>query len=207
MRTFWIASLGIGLALFAAEGIAQDVEHGADDYKLCASCHGFKGEGNALVNAPALAGQEHWYLERQLRNFRDGIRGASQDDAQGYTMAEMTRGLDSDEKIADIVAYIGKLPAPSPENAVDGDPERGKGHYAACAACHGTAGEGNSALNAPALTTTADWYQARALKLFKEGLRGTHADDVYGQQMRPMAGVLADDAAIRDVVSYINTLK
>jgi len=207
MRNFTVAAVTIGLALFSVQSLAQDVEHGAEDYKLCASCHGFKGQGNPLVNAPALAGQEDWYLERQIRNFRDGVRGASTDDAQGYAMAQMTRGLASDETISDIIAYIGKLPAPKPENTVDGDASRGKNHYAACAACHGAAAEGNPALNAPALSTTGDWYQVRQLQLFKEGLRGAHPDDTYGQQMRPMAGVLADDAAIRDVASYINSLK
>jgi len=207
MRILTIVSLSMGLALIAAETLAQDVEHGAEDYKLCASCHGFKGEGNPLVNAPALASQEDWYLERQIRHFRDGVRGASADDVHGYAMAQMTRGLVSDVTIADIVAYIGKLPPPSPENTVRGDTDRGKTHYSACAACHGGAAEGNASLNAPALATTDDWYQVRQLKLFKEGLRGAHADDIYGQQMRPMAVVLADDAAIRDVVSYINSLK
>jgi len=207
MRIFTIASLAIGLTLFSAETLAQDVGHGAEDYKLCASCHGFRGEGNPLVNAPALASQEDWYLERQIKNFRDGIRGASSDDVHGYAMAQMTRGLSSDEQILDIVAYIGTLPAPKPADTVDGDASRGKTHYAACAACHGATAEGNPALNAPALSTTGDWYQVRQLELFKEGLRGAHADDTYGQQMRPMAGVLADDAAIRDVAKYINSLK
>jgi len=207
MRILTIASLTVGLALFATESLAQDVEHGAEDYKVCASCHGFKGEGNALVNAPALASQEDWYLNRQIRNFRDGVRGASKEDVHGQTMALMTRGLESDEMIDDIIAYIGKLPAPDPQDTVDGDPVRGKTHYAACAACHGAAAEGNPILNAPALTTTEDWYQARQLTLFKAGLRGAHANDVYGQQMRPMAAVLVDAAAVRDVVSYINSLK
>ena len=71
----------------------------------------------------------------------------------------------------------------------------------------GNAAEGNPALNAPSLATTDDWYQVRQLQLFKQGLRGAHADDTYGQQMRPMAGLLADDSAINDVVSYINSLK
>lgn len=207
MRILTIASLTVGLALFAAESLAQNVAHGAEDYKLCASCHGFKGEGNALVNAPALASQEDWYLDRQIRNFRDGIRGTSKDDVHGQAMALMTRGLKTDEMIADIVAYIGKLPAPNLQETVDGDAARGKTHYSACAACHGAAGEGNPALNAPALATTDDWYQERQLTLFKAGHRGAHAKDIYGQQMRPMAGVLVDDAAIRDVVSYINSLK
>jgi len=207
MRNLSIASVVVGLALFAAESTAQNVEHGADEYKLCASCHGFKGQGNQLVNTPALASQEPWYLERQIRNFRDGVRGNSVDDVHGHTMALMSSGLESDEQVADIVAYIGKLPAPVPQNTVEGDAARGQSHYAACAACHGAEAEGNAALNAPSLVTTDDWYQVRQLKLFKQGLRGAHADDTYGQQMRPMASVLVDDAAIRDVVSYINTLK
>lgn len=207
MRILTFAGLTIALALSAAQCLAQDVEHGADDYKLCASCHGFKGQGNPLVNAPALAGQEDWYLERQIRNFREGVRGASSADTHGYAMAQMTRGLKSDETISDIVAYIGNLPMPELQSTVDGDADRGKNYYSTCVACHGVAAEGNPALNAPALATTGDWYQVRQLRLFKEGLRGAHPDDTYGQQMRPMAGVLADDAAMRDVASYINTLR
>jgi len=113
MRILTIASLAVGLVLFSSQSLAQDVGHGAEDYKLCASCHGFKGEGNALVNAPALASQEDWYLERQIKNFRDGIRGNSPDDAHGQVMATMARGLTSDEMIADIVAYIGNCPLPA----------------------------------------------------------------------------------------------
>lgn len=207
MRNVTVAAVTFGLALFSVQSLAQNVEHGAEDYKLCASCHGFKGQGNPLVNAPALAAQEDWYLDRQIRNFRDGVRGASTDDTHGYAMAQMTRGLNSDKTISDIVAYIGKLPKPKPESTVDGDASRGKNFYSTCAACHGAAAEGNAALNAPALSTTGDWYQVRQLQLFKEGLRGAHPDDIYGQQMRPMAGVLADDAAMRDVASYINSLK
>lgn len=207
MRILTIVILTIGLALFASKSSAQDVAHGAEDYKLCAGCHGFKGEGNVLVNAPALAAQEDWYLERQIRNFRDGIRGTSGDDQHGQAMALMARGLTSDEMIADIVAYIGKLPAPLPDNTVSGDTALGKTLYSTCSACHGANGEGNVALNSPSLTTTADWYQVRQLVLFKAGLRGAHAKDIYGQQMRPMAEMLTDDAAIRNVVSYVNSLK
>jgi cytochrome c oxidase subunit 2 len=206
MRIITIAGLTVGLTLFTAVSLAQDVGHGAEDYKLCASCHGFKGQGNQLVNAPAIAGQEDWYLKRQLGNFREGIRGASVEDSHGSAMASMTRGLDSDEKIADIVAYIGTLPTPDVASTIDGDLNSGRTQYAPCAACHGAMAEGNSALNAPALATTGDWYQLRQLQLFKDGLRGAHSDDVYGQQMRPMVGVLADDKAMRDVVAYISSL-
>lgn len=195
------------MAFFALDGQAQDVNHGKDDYKLCASCHGFNGAGNQLVNAPALAGQESWYLQRQLVNFRAGIRGAASGDTHGQSMALMTRGLTSDDTIADIVAYIGTLPKAKPAVTITGDKANGKSQYATCAACHGVSAEGNATLNAPALATIDDWYQLRQLQLFRDGSRGAHADDVYGQQMRPMAAVLADDKAMRDVVTYISSLR
>ena len=195
------------MVFFALDGEAQDIDHGKDDYKLCASCHGFNGAGNQLVNAPALAGQESWYLQRQLYNFRDGIRGAASSDTHGQSMALMTRGLTSDDTIADLVAYIGTLPSAQPAITVTGDKGNGQSLYATCAACHGMNAEGNATLNAPALATIDDWYQLRQLQLFNDGSRGAHADDVHGQQMRPMAAVLADDNAMRDVVAYISSLR
>ncbi|MEO0998761.1 MAG: c-type cytochrome [Pseudomonadota bacterium] len=200
-------TIGVALLLLALPLAAQNAEHGADGYKLCASCHGFNGEGNRLVNAPSLAGREAWYLERQIGHFRDGLRGHEDDDAPGRTMAEMTRALTSDDDIRDLVAYIGTLPPPPLEVGVDGDVGNGEALYAACSACHGAAGEGNAALNAPGLTGVDDWYQVRQLEKFKHGLRGAAAADTYGQQMAPMAQLLADEQAMRDVVAYVNSLR
>lgn len=87
-----------------------------------------------------------------------------------------------------------------------GDPVAGKPLYAICATCHGANGEGNLALNSPKLSGQEDWYIRRQLTNFKQGIRGTHDDDEYGKQMAPMAGVLADEMAIRDVSAYIKTL-
>ena len=88
-----------------------------------------------------------------------------------------------------------------------GDAAKGKTLYATCLACHGANGEGNKALNAPRLAGQEEWYVARQLKNFKDGIRGADANDIYGQQMRPMAQILADDQAIADVAAYIATLK
>jgi len=109
MRILAIFGLGIGLLLAATGGLAQVVAHGAPDYKLCASCHDFKGEGKELVNAPAPAGQQDWYLRRQIQNFRAGVRSYAADDAHGIAMALMTKGITSATEIADIVAYITSL--------------------------------------------------------------------------------------------------
>ncbi len=197
----------VGLLIVATPASAQNADHGAQDYKLCASCHGFRGEGNQLVSAPAIAGLESWYLERQLRNFRDGIRGHADDDQPGKTMAQMTRGLESDTKIADVVAYIGTLPDANPKRTLDGDEARGSPAYAACAACHGANAAGNEALNAPGLIVIDDWYQLAQLKKFHGGQRGALAADIYGQQMAPMAKVLPDEQAMKDVIAYIRTLQ
>ncbi len=198
--------MSIGLLCIATAAPAQDAGYGANGYKLCASCHGFSGEGNELVNAPAIAGLEAWYVERQLRNFRDGIRGHADDDQPGRTMAQMSRGLASDRAIADLVAYIETLPDTKPARTLDGDSVRGRTAYAACVACHGADAKGNAALNAPGLLGLDDWYQVRQLKKFHDGTRGAMAADTYGQQMAPMARTLADEQAMTDVVAYIQTL-
>ena len=87
------------------------------------------------------------------------------------------------------------------------DSNAGKALYAVCASCHGANGEGNKALNAPTIAGQQDWYIARQLYNFKNGIRGSHPEDTYGQQMRPMSMSLVDDKAIKNVSAYISSLK
>lgn len=101
---------------------------------------------------------------------------------------------------------IGML-ATSAMALADGDPEKGKTWYGTCAACHGQAGEGNQALNSPALAGQGAWYLKAQINKFKNGQRGAHPDDTYGAQMRPMAMTLASDEAVADVAAYIATFE
>ena len=89
---------------------------------------------------------------------------------------------------------------------VEGDAQVGQTLFATCTACHGAQAEGNRELNAPKLTGQGKWYLVRQLNDFRKGIRGTHESDIYGQQMAPFAGMLADDKAVRDVVAYIASL-
>ncbi|HIG40494.1 MAG: c-type cytochrome [bacterium] len=82
----------------------------------------------------------------------------------------------------------------------------GKSSYAICVTCHGANGEGNTALNSPALAGQEAWYLKTQINNFKEGIRGTHKSDIYGMQMRPMAMTLATDAMVSDVADYINQM-
>jgi cytochrome c oxidase subunit 2 len=61
-------------------------------------------------------------------------------------------------------------------------------------------------VNGPPLAGLQDWYLVTQLEHFRNGVRGRHPDDPYGNQMVDMAQMLVNDATIRDVVAYINTL-
>ncbi len=196
-------------ALFAAIGAqaAGDAEKGKALFAICSACHGANGEGNLLLNAPANAGQDEWYVIRQLNNFRDGTRGADPKDTYGAQMRPMAMQLADEQAVLDVSAYVASLPLVSITQTIDGNPEAGKAAYAPCVACHGANGEGNKSLNAPRLSGQHDWFVVRQLNNFKAGIRGTHAKDIYGQQMRPMAQILATDQQVNDVAAYIATLE
>ena len=189
-----------------ASALAGDAVAGKRQYTLCVACHGVNGEGNQGINGPRLAGLEAWYLTRQLNNFKQGVRGTGRGDIYGAQMKPMADALRDANAVADVVAYVGTLKAAPAAAAVRGDAKRGRALYAPCAACHGVAGQGIQALNAPRLAGASDWYLITQLRNFRSGARGSHVADAYGQQMAPMAKVLADNTAVTDVVAYINTL-
>ena len=198
--------LEIGLALNAYA--AGDATKGKAAYAVCAACHGANGMGNKALNSPQIAGQEPWYLERQLKNFKGGLRGANAKDPYGMQMRPMALTLANDEAVSDMAAYVSSMPeSKSSESTVKGDAAAGKASYMICQTCHGPKGGGNKALNSPKLTGLQDWYIVRQLKNFKAGIRGTKSGDLFGMQMRPMAMTLANDEAINNVAAYIATFK
>ena len=94
-----------------APTLAGDAQRGAGLYATCGVCHGEQGQGNQSFNAPPLAGQNDWYLARQLRNYRSGARGATPGDLRGAQMRASMSLLQSDADIQDVVAYISSLGA------------------------------------------------------------------------------------------------
>ena len=187
-----------------AEG---DLERGEAKYKVCVACHGANGAGRKITNAPRISGQQSWYLARQINNFKNGIRGSHLNDITGMQMRPMAMSLISDQDVEDVVAYIETLNGRVVHTGLAGNIQAGKTSYAVCVTCHGANGEGNKALNAPKIAGMPDWYVERQLNNFKNGIRGVHAKDIYGQQMRPMAMTLANDEAVRNVAAYIASLK
>ena len=91
--------------------IEGDVQSGELLYGVCATCHGMDAKGNAAMGAPALAGQNDWYLVTQLSNFVAGYRGRHEDDYYGQQMAAMVSKLIDETTIRDVVAYVNSLEA------------------------------------------------------------------------------------------------
>ena len=183
-----------------------DAHAGQALYAVCSACHGPDGGGNAALNAPKLAGQHAWYLERQLNNYKVGARGTHEDDVFGRQMAPMAATLVDDAAIANVIAYIDTLPDDAAPATVTGDARRGKKLYMTCAACHAPDANGIWSQKAPRLAGMSDWYMSNQIKNFKQGIRGTHLKDTYGGQMALMARMLRTEKDINDVIAYINTL-
>lgn len=208
---------GLLVGLWAVLGAACSVAGSAGSpptppahelYQLCQQCHGENALGNQQVNAPSIAGLPQWYLEAQLKKFKEGGRGTHFDDLTGMQMRPMAMSLHNEGEIKVIAAHVSSLPAAKPTPVLSaGDATKGKTLFAPCVACHQADGAGNEALKAPPLTHANDWYLASSLKKFKSGIRGTNPKDQSGALMRPMAQTLADDQAIADVVAYITTLQ
>ena len=77
------------------------------EFDICQGCHGVNGQGNAELGAPRIAGLDAQYIGRQLTDFRDRRRGAS--DSFGEQMIAITAMLD-EATIGRLSAYVGAMP-------------------------------------------------------------------------------------------------
>ena len=180
--------------------------NGQQIYATCAACHGARAEGNPSLGAPALAGQQAAYLQRQLANFRTGLRGTHKDDSYGAQMrAGSQAALPDDKAIATVATFIAALPRTTARPAGKYDARNGNNLYQGkCGACHGGQAEGNEALSAPRLAGLDAAYIKRQHRNFKAGLRGSQPKDRYGRQMALMAATLGSERELDDVIGYIH---
>lgn len=208
---------------------------GEELFAACAFCHGSQGQGRQRLDAPPIAGLQAWYVERQLHNFDNEVRGAHVEDLPGAQMIVISGIFRDDQSIKNVSAYVEGLEPGAPpvtrgrgENARpepierpftweseyafldapnSGDVANGQKIYSSsCIACHGANAAGIEAMSSPNLTVLASWYMARQLEYFQDGIRGAHPQDTYGAQMVPFAKMLVTDQAIADVIAYIETL-
>ncbi len=74
-----------------------------------------------------------------------------------------------------------------------------------CTVCHGVQLKGNPLIEAPRLSGMDEWYVERQLLAFKNGWRGTHANDLVGMEMQPMAAILTDED-ITQAARYVSSV-
>jgi cytochrome c553 len=195
------------VCILLALPVANAQEDSMAMYQTCGACHGEIAQGNVELGAPALAGQGSVYIQRQLQHFKSGVRGADSRDTQGAQMKAMASALSEGEIIL-IADYLSELPASVPAAATTtGDLKNGNNYYQSkCGACHGGKAQGNPGLNAPALALLDAAYLKSQYLNFQQGVRGAHADDTYGRQMKMMSTTLPTDKDLDDVIAYIQSM-
>ena len=83
-----------------------DAEAGKALYSVCVACHGKEAKGQELNGAPDLRTTGDWYLLKQLKKFKSGLRGTHSSDAMGATMRPMAMQLADEQAMKDVIAYI-----------------------------------------------------------------------------------------------------
>lgn len=204
----WLLGIAAGVGLGGAPAQAADDARGAEQFELCAQCHGTDGGGNQDFLAPAIAGLDQWYVEAQLQNFQNGLRGLHPEDVGGLRMYPMSRALRNEDDLKAVAAYVAGLPPAAPFPVLEGgDAARGAETYTKiCVTCHGPDGGGNQQLNAPRLRGASDWYLLSSLKKYKSGVRGSNPANVNAALMRGMSQTLTDEQAMKDVIAHIMSL-
>ena len=177
---------------------AVDAEAGRAKAQVCAACHGV--DGNSVNPTwPILAGQHKGYLEKQLRDYREGRRRNEQ-------MQAMAAPL-SDEDITDLAAYFSQSSPKSAATSQETLARLGEKIYRygkpgsnvpSCMGCHGPAGKGNPLAGYPSLYGQHSAYTEAQLKQLATGER----DNDDNALMRTIAGRMTF-AEIRAVSEYI----
>lgn len=160
------AEVGPLFAQYAAmpvEKVAQDPQAQAIGQRLfltyCSQCHasdarGSKGFPN-LTDNDWLYGGDADTIKTTITHGRTGI------------MPPMAAALGSDKDVEHVAAYVRSL------SGLAADPIKvsfGKPQFAACAACHGADGKGNTMLGAPNLTDKV-WLYGGSAESIMEGIR------------------------------------
>lgn len=144
----------------------------------CAQCHGSDARGSK--GFPNLADADWLY-----GGTPEAIRTSIAEGRHGQ-MPAMAAAVGSEQDIQNLVQYVLSLSgtASDPVKATLGKPK-----FAACAACHGMDGKGNTALGAPNLTDRT-WLHAggaagvaEAIRKGRQGQMPAHADKLPPEQI------------------------
>jgi len=163
----------------------------------CVRCHGPQALGDSKRRIPALAGQRHAYLVRQLANFADGERDSS-------SMHAIVSGaaLHDPQAWTDIAAYLNALPYGSPLTMGPGrEVALGRGIFQQqCAGCHGSDAGGDADGFAPSLRHQHYAYLDAQMHKLAQGYRHNVDEDL----IRFLGGF--DDREMSATADYLSRL-
>lgn len=212
MRAFWSALLTLCLVpaagamerstelLAKAFSLQPDARRGAELYAAsCASCHGERGWGRADSAMPSLAGQREPYLLRQLADFAELNR-----EVKEMHRLEAIIGVAPEQQWRDLAAFLAAQPLHPSTQVGDGKSlDIGAGIYRdACAQCHGTRGEGDDAILAPALAGQHYSYLLLQIRGMASGHRFSNIEFDLALMLSSFSA--ADMAAVADYVSRLS---
>ena len=165
-----------------AMDLTPDLENGIEVYEVCAGCHLTEGWGETSGTFPQLAGQHKAVLIKQMADIREGNR----DNPTMYPFT-LPRAIGGAQSLADVVAYIQKLPM-NPENGKGewdkGTPEFTQGeklYKDNCVECHGENGEGIAEKYFPRIQGQHYAYMLRQFEWIRDGKRRNANPDMVKQ--------------------------
>lgn len=206
LGSLMLASVGVRASPERVDQLVQTAlqldpkpDHGAALYrKNCSTCHGAAGYGDAVGVIPALAGQRQAYLIKQLADFAELERDATQ-----MHNVVARRELSEPQAWVDLAAYINKLPGTS-------SPQTGYGEFVSlgeasfrqwCASCHEADGRGDDDGFVPSLRNQHYSYLIREIR----SLAGGHRFNVDPELVLFLDSLDTDE--ITGLADYISRMK
>lgn len=159
-----------------ALALKGDATRGEAAFVICQGCHRVGALGRADGSYPRLAGQHAAVLIKQLADVRSGRRNNPKmlpfADHQSLSVQD----------IADIGAFLQRLPVPPDQGQGDGkDLVRGRQLYERdCASCHASDGMGDAAKFYPRVSGQHYRYLVREGRMIRDGERRNSNPDMVG---------------------------
>ena len=154
---------------FTALELDADQKRGATLYKThCGACHGANAQGDAKRQIPALAAQRRAYIVKQLADFAEGDRVATQ-----MHKVVSRAAVSEPQTWADVSLYLNNLPPPTSAQTGDGKfLSLGEASYEQfCGSCHEEDGRGDDDGFVPSVRNQHYAYLLKEMRSLAAGHR------------------------------------
>jgi len=182
-----------------ALGLDANTQRGATLYaEQCAGCHGPQAHGAAEHDIPALAGQRRAYIVRQLAQFIERDRIATQ--MHKVVSREAVR---EPQSWADLALYLNNLRPPTSADVGDGKHlSLGKASYEQfCSSCHEADGRGGEDGFVPSLRNQHYRYLLKEMQKIAAG----HRFDVEPGLAQFLRNLKADE--MQGIADYLSRMQ